>query len=299
MRIVIISGLSGAGKSVALHTLEDQQFYCIDNLPLEFFGGFISGIIGGKTSLGDNVAVSVDARSLHAPEADFKEALECLKNAGIETDVLFIDADKETLLRRYNETRRPHPMAVYQPHKSLEEHIDNEKELLGDVLMSATMRINTADLNQNQLRDIVSRQLCRGKTALSLLLQSFGYKNGVPSNSDYVFDVRCLPNPYWQPELRRYTGNDEQVARFLDGDRRCGELLEDVCRFLRKWLPQFSLDARSYVTVSVGCTGGRHRSVYVVENLYRRLRRELPETQCVAAKRHRDLAAADVGGETS
>ena len=292
MRIVIISGLSGAGKSVALHTLEDRQFYCIDNLPLEFFSDFIGAVVGGRILLGDNVAISVDARSLHAPKANFKDALACLKEAGIETDVLFIDADKETLLRRYNETRRPHPMAMYQPHKSLEEHIESEKELLGDVLMSATIKINTADLNQNQLRDLVSRQLCRDKTALSVLLQSFGYKNGVPSNSDYVFDVRCLPNPYWQPTLRHYTGNDEQVARFLDDDRRCTDLIEDVCRFLRKWLPQFHLDARSYVTVSVGCTGGRHRSVYVVEKLYRRLRRELPETQCATTRRHRDLGEA-------
>jgi len=290
VRIVIISGLSGAGKSVALHTLEDHQFYCIDNLPLEFLGGFISAIAAGGVALGDHIAVSVDARSLRTPKAGFREALEQLAAAGIETDVLFIDADTETLLRRYNETRRPHPMAVHQPDRTLEEHIENEKELLNDILMSATMKIDTANLNQNQLKDLVSRHLCLGTTALSVLIQSFGYKNGVPANSDYVFDVRCLPNPYWQPGLRRYTGRDEPVIRFLDGDRRCGEMLDDLGRFLRAWLPQFSSDARSYLTVSVGCTGGRHRSVYVVEKLHRRLRDDMPAQRCSVTRQHRDLA---------
>ena len=299
MRIVIISGLSGAGKSVALHTLEDHQFYCIDNLPLGFFGDFISAIVGGEVSPGQNIAVSVDARSLHTPRADFRAALEQLEQAGIETDVLFINADRETLLRRYSETRRPHPMAVYQPDRTLEEHIENEKELLNDILMSATMKIDTANLNQNQLKELVSHHLCLGKTALSVLLQSFGYKNGVPANSDYVFDVRCLPNPYWQPELRHYTGKDEQVIRFLDGDRRCSGMLDDISRFLRAWLPQFSSDARSYLTVSVGCTGGRHRSVYMVEKLYQQLRGETLTVQCAVTRQHRDLAEKRVAADAS
>lgn len=295
MRIVIISGLSGAGKSVALHTLEDHQFYCIDNLPLEFLGGFIGGIAGGGVALGGNIAVSVDARSLRTPKTGFRAALEQLAAAGIETDVLFIDADMKTLLRRYNETRRPHPMAVHRPGRTLEEHIAHEKELLNDILMSATMKIDTAGLNQNQLKELVSRHLCPGGTALSVLIQSFGYKNGVPANSDYVFDVRCLPNPYWQPELRHYTGCDEPVIRFLGGDKRCGEMLDDLGRFLRAWLPQFVSDARSYLTVSVGCTGGRHRSVYVVEQLHRRLRDDPPAQRCSIARQHRDLAGDAAG----
>ena len=286
MRFVIVGGLSGAGKSVTLRTLEDHHFYCIDNMPLEFLDELTKRLLAEQIKLGDRIAVSIDTRNLITQSTDIKLILERLENAGFDTKLIFLRASEEVLEHRYNETRRPHPLSIYES-KPLKACIKTEITLLDEIASCAGVCIDTTNMNQYGLRDIVAKQLELDKVPLSILLKSFGYKKGVPTNSDYIFDVRCLTNPYWVPELRRHLGTDSEVRSFLDKSPKSIELFDDIFAFLQKWIPYYESDMRSYFTVSVGCTGGRHRSVYMVEKLYLKLSEEKPEYDI--NKEHRDI----------
>lgn len=288
MKFIVISGLSGAGKSVALHTLEDHHYYCIDNIPLAFLNDFSNKLVSGDIKLGDKVAVSIDARNLSDHTISFKTVLDRLAQAQFDIKVIFIGASEEALLRRYNETRRPHPLSTYQ-NLPLKECIKTEMNLLDEVIGCASKQIDTTDLNQKQLKQIIAEYLSLGEQPLSILLQSFGYKKGVPANSDYIFDVRCLPNPYWEAHLRPYTGTSPEIKQFLDNSESALKLVDDIFDFMRTWLPHFSSDTRAYLTISIGCTGGVHRSVYVVERLYEKFERGSLDISYNTSKQHRDL----------
>ena len=289
MKLILISGMSGAGKSIVLHTLEDCNFYCIDNLPIEFLGGLVERCVSGDTGYGDKIAVNIGVHRLQSAQTDLGSILAALKKHHIEENVLFIDAGTEVLLRRYNETRRPHPMADDDKNRTLEECIETERKMLDSMMSVANNVIDTSRLSPAQLREIVTRGFCRVEPVLNFVLQSFGYKKGLPVNSDYVFDVRCLPNPYWHAELRQFDGTDPRIAEFMEKDERCSEMVNSITGFISKWLASFTSATRNYLTVSIGCTGGQHRSVYVVEQVHRRLNRQPHSQKCRISKKHRDL----------
>jgi UPF0042 nucleotide-binding protein len=259
MQLILVSGLSGSGKSIALDVLEDAGFYCIDNLPallLDDVLGFVSG--AGH----DRIAVSVDARS--AALASLTERVKAIQARGIEVRVLFLEASQQTLLRRYSETRRRHPLAGAG--LTLAEAIRQERALLADVA-SIAHRIDTSDLRARALRIWIRDLLGLAGTGLTLLFESFGYKEGIPLDADWVIDARMLPNPHYEPELQPLTGRHPAVIGFLDAQESVGRLVEDVRGLLGRWLPEVVRDNRSYLTVAIGCTGGRHRSVYLAERL--------------------------------
>lgn len=260
MQLVIVSGLSGSGKSIALNVLEDSSYYCVDNLPAQLLGEVVEFL---HDSGYPQVAVSVDVRSgtnLSYLSAYVSE----LKAKDVETHVLFLDAKTETLVKRFSETRRRHPLA--DDKRTLPECIDLEREILSDI-GDQGHRIDTSDLNPGQLRTWVRDLLKVGQSDLVLLFQSFGFKHGIPLDADFVFDVRCLPNPHYDPQLRPLTGRDAPVIAFLDADMNMQRMAEDIRNFVENWLPCFVRDNRSYLTVAIGCTGGQHRSVYLVERL--------------------------------
>ena len=286
MRFIIVSGLSGAGKSVTLQTLEDHHFYCIDNMPLEFLDELTKRLLANQIKLGDQIAISIDTRNIMTQSTDIKLILERLESAGFDTKLIFLRASEEVLEHRYNETRRPHPLSIYQ-NKPLRECIKSEINLLDDIASCASASIDTTDMGQYELRNTVVKHLELSKMPLSILLKSFGYRKGVPANSDYIFDVRCLANPYWVPHLRQCLGTDSKVQAFLDQSPKSMELFSDIFAFLKKWIPYYESGIRSYFTVSIGCTGGRHRSVYMVEKLYLKLSEEKSEYD--VSKEHRDI----------
>lgn len=286
MKFIIVSGLSGAGKSVTLQTLEDHHFYCIDNMPLEFLDELTRRLLANQIKLGNRIAVSIDTRNLSTQSTDIKLILGRLRDAGFDTKLIFLRASEEVLEHRYNETRRPHPLSVHQK-KSLIDCIKSEIDLLDEVASSAGAYIDTTNMSQYELRNAVTKHLELSKVPLSILLKSFGYRKGVPTNSDYIFDVRCLANPYWVSHLRQCLGTDPKVQDFLDKSLKSIELLNDIFAFLQKWIPYYESDIRSYFTVSIGCTGGRHRSVYMVEKLYLKLCEE--KSGYDVNKEHRDI----------
>ncbi len=266
MKLIIVSGVSGAGRSVALHALEDDGFYCIDSLPVVFMLELVEKMTRGELDLGD-VAVSMDIRSLgKTPAFGIEPMLERLRKEGVETTVVFLEADENTLLRRYSEARRPHPLA--HKSKTIKEAIALERACLDEILTHTDLRIDTSELNQWQLGEHLRSRLRFGDKKLPVLIQSFGYKKGVPLDSDFVFDVRCLPNPHWRPELREMTGRDEQVVNFLEADPGCNVLFKQIQTFIESWLGRFGKTPKACLTLSIGCTGGQHRSVYIVERLH-------------------------------
>lgn len=283
MRLVLISGLSGSGKSIALDVLEDSGYYVVDNLP----GRLLFALLDTLTERGtERVAVSVDVRSGEGLD-QLPEVGRALRRRGaIDLRVLFLDAATPTLVKRYSETRRRHPLS--DGARTLPECIDLERELLAPLREIAHV-IDTSSLPPNTLRTFVKQFVeAGGEAALTLLFQSFGFKHGVPLDADYVFDVRCLPNPYWDPTLRPLTGRDAPVARFLESDAEARDMTEDIRHFVARWLPAFDRDNRSYVTVAVGCTGGQHRSVWIAETLARHFR----DTRRTLV-RHRELGSGD------
>ena len=263
--LVIVTGLSGSGKSVALRALEDLNFYCIDNLPVGLMQSFARQMTGPEPDLYRRVAVGIDARNRPEDIRRFPDTLETLRRAELECEVYFLQADDDTLLSRFSETRRRHPLTSRG--YSLREAIKRERELLEPLADCADLFIDTTNTTIHELRELVFRRLGHRGATMSLLLESFAYKNGVPADVDIVFDARCVPNPHWDPELRPFTGRDRPVAGFLDDNDNARALLADMVRFLERWLPHYEAEQRSYVTVGVGCTGGRHRSVYFVERL--------------------------------
>ncbi len=273
MKLVIVSGLSGAGKTVALKQYEDLGYYCIDNMPLGLLGPLALRAL--KTERYHKLAIGIDARATSQDIARFPKYLEKQRARGAETQVVFLTAHDDVILRRYSETRRRHPLTagpLTDAKLSLAEAIQQERKLLEPIADLADVTIDTSHLNLHQLREKIRARLPAAGAGLSLMLQSFGYKNGIPDGADFVFDVRCLPNPHWASELRELDGRDPAVADFLEKNPDVGGITQDIRVFLETWLPRFQVQDRAYVTVAVGCTGGQHRSVYVVEKLAAALR---------------------------
>jgi len=261
MQLVLISGLSGSGKSIALNVLEDAGYYCVDNLPAALLAGLTGHLLREGS---ERVAVAIDMRG-GASIAALPAQLRQLETGGIEVRFVFLDARDEVLIQRFSETRRRHPLAAGE--RTLAEAIAEEREAL-DTLLGLGHRIDTSNLRPNALRamikDFVALDAGGG---LTLLFESFGFKHGLPLDADLVFDVRCLPNPYYDPALRPLTGRDAPVIDFLRGQPEVTRMFEDIRRFVADWLPAYIRDNRSYLTVALGCTGGQHRSVWFAENL--------------------------------
>jgi len=276
VKIIVVSGLSGSGKSVALGMLEDLDYYCIDNLPLALLATLKPQTLQHRDEEFPLLAVSIDARS-RGDIAGFPKRIAELREAGLDIQVLFFQADRDVILRRYSETRRKHPLT--DANTPLAEAIDREHELMQPIADSAERVIDTSRSNIHQLRELVRSHLQgQNEEGLSLLFQSFGFKYGMPDAVDFVFDVRCLPNPHWQEELRIQTGRDAGVVKYLEAQEDTKKMLDDISRFLEHWLPKFQAEDRAYVTVAIGCTGGKHRSVYIVEQLAARFRQHYPTT---------------------
>ena len=271
MKLVIISGLSGSGKTVALHTLEDEDYYCVDNLPIGLLPQFIDRILSRRVQLYDNIAVGIDARSDSEDLRDFNTIIEWIqqrdKDTTIEIEVIYLQAELETLIKRFSDTRRKHPLT--KKGLPLSEAIEVERNLLKDVATAANLYIDTTHTNIHELRSYVKERVVkRDQTKLSLLFNSFGFKNGAPADSDFVFDVRCLPNPHWEPNLRALTGQDREVIAFLQEQDDVQQMLEHIKDYLHFVIPKFIKQNRYYLTVSIGCTGGQHRSVFIAEALH-------------------------------
>jgi UPF0042 nucleotide-binding protein len=285
MRLVIVSGRSGSGKSTALDVLEDSGFYCIDNLPAGLLTDLAERALLNIDLMQPQVAVSIDARNLPSQLERFPELLAEVRSRHIQCDVVYLDSDDDTLLKRFSETRRRHPLT--SDSRSLAEAIQDETKLLGPIADLADLRLDTTHLNLYQLRDSIKlRLLNKPEPGTAFLVESFGFKRGMPVDADVVFDVRCLPNPYWKSDLRNLSGKDQEVAEYLGAQADVNEMFDDIYAYLNKWLPRFAASNRSYVTIAVGCTGGHHRSVYLAERLCAALKPGLKNIQV----RHRDLA---------
>jgi RNase adapter protein RapZ len=283
MRLLIVSGTSGAGKSVVLHALEDIGCYCIDNLPMGLLAAFAQEMTGASRHY-DTIAAGVDARNVTSSFASFPDLLKDLRAQGIEYEVIFIDANDDTLIKRFSETRRRHPLTDNEV--PLEEAIIQERMMLQPVISTADMLLDTTRTNVHQLRDIVQKRVGgRSSPEMSVLFESFGFKHGIPVEADFVFDVRCLPNPHWEPQLRALTGRDGEVVDFLETHNEVQQMFDDIKNLLESWLPRFAADNRSYMTIAIGCTGGQHRSVYFVERLSAWFR----DRQHRVMTRHREL----------
>jgi UPF0042 nucleotide-binding protein len=266
MNLVIISGLSGSGKTIALHTLEDIGYYCTDNLPIGLLDAFALEFSQPHLARLTKVAVGIDARNNPDQISRFPAVIADCRRRGIDCKIVFLQAEDQAILKRFSETRRKHPLTG--PGAPLSDAIRDERGLLAPISANADLFIDTSRTNVHQLRDLVRDCIAAGESpGLSLVLRSFGYKHGVPADADFVFDSRCLPNPYWVPALRNLTGRDRAVVEFLDGEPAVHELYADLENFLLKWIPRFGADNRSYLSVAIGCTGGQHRSVYLVERI--------------------------------
>ena len=263
MKLVIVSGLSGSGKSIALQVLEDLEYYCIDNLPINMFEALTKEIISTKH---EYVAIGIDARNVTAELEHFPEQIKQLEKNNIECEIFFLEASDAALIKRFSETRRKHPLSNQE--MPLNEAIIQERFLLEPISSKADLRIDTSATNVHQLRHLIKARVKQADNqSISIMFESFGFKHGMPTNADFVFDIRCLPNPHWVPELRALTGFDDTVINYLDGHKEVKEMFDDIMNFMDKWLPRFEADNRSYLTIAIGCTGGQHRSVYLVNKL--------------------------------
>lgn len=265
MKLLIISGRSGSGKSTALNMLEDHGYYCIDNLPASLLPALVDRISQHTIEL-PRIAVSIDARNISTDLKDVPRIIEALEPTRIETQIVFLDANSPTLIRRFSESRRKHPLT--DSTTGLREAINRERDLLEPIAALAGLSLDTSNLSVHQLRDTIKQRVVERKdNAMALMFESFGYKNGVPIDADMVFDIRCLPNPHWDPALRDLDGMDKAVRTFLGGHEEVDAMYDDIRQYLHRWLPRFEASNRSYMTVAIGCTGGQHRSVYMVERL--------------------------------
>lgn len=286
--MLIVTGLAGAGKTTAMHTLEDMGYYCIDNLPSNMLTPLVDHFAAAHPQ---PVAVAIDSRDL----SGIRHLPAIIKNLRerVDIQILFLTADDETLIRRFSETRRPHPAhTVLQKQQSLPHAIANERRLLGHLFDLAELTIDTSHYNIYRLKDRIRQLLSSNDSALMITLQSFGFKHGTPVNADYLFDVRFLPNPYWDERLRPYSGQDAPVADFLQQYSQTQAFIEHSSAFLHFCLPQFIHSGhRAYLTISIGCTGGQHRSVYVVETLAEMLSKDFPHLMV----EHRDKKSPKIG----
>src|SRR6202046_3758018 len=275
MRLIIVSGLSGSGKSVALHMLEDIDFYCVDNIPAALLKPFISHTVRGMGDTYPRTAVGLDARN-RANEIETIPALVGeLRRSGIDCEVLYLHAAEEVLLKRYAETRRKHPLVTGDV--SLREAIASERRLLEPITTAADLVIDTSNMGVHALRELVRERVDRRRDGrLSLMFESFGYKHGIPGDADFVFDVRSLPNPYWEESLRHLTGRDAAVIAYLEDSPSVRTMIDSIAAFLDVRIAEFEAANRSYLTIAIGCTGGQHRSVYIAEKLAAHFRRSYP-----------------------
>lgn len=285
MRLVVVSGRSGSGKSTALNVLEDVGFTCIDNLPASLLPGLFQQTTHKQgNNLLENIAVGIDARNLIGDLNQLPSILDELKAIGIDYEVIFLDARTSVLIQRFSETRRKHPLSSEQV--DLKEAIALETTLLEPIASIANRRIDTSNMTLHQLRDITKKQIAHSSNGdMAILFESFAFKRGVPSDADFVFDVRCLPNPYWKHALRPFCGNDQPVIEFLESQPEVAAMLADINGFMTRWLPRFRANNRSYLTIAIGCTGGQHRSVYISNTLGEYFGSQYPNTQV----RHREL----------
>jgi RNase adapter protein RapZ len=275
MRLVIVSGLSGSGKSVALHMLEDLDYYCVDNIPAGLLPMFISHTVRTHESTYGYTAVGVDARNRPAEIASVPKLVDELKRSGVQCEVLFLRADDESLLKRYSETRRRHPLS--RDGLGLAEAIHQERVLLEPIADAADLVLDTTRTSVHELRELIRQRVGdRMQGRMSILFESFAYRQGVPGDADFVFDVRSLPNPFWEPGLARLTGRDEEVVEYLERHAIVDKMFTDIAKFLDDWIPELLKTNRSYLTIAVGCTGGQHRSVYLVERLARHFSAHFP-----------------------
>jgi RNase adapter protein RapZ len=286
VHIIVISGLSGAGKSIALHMLEDLGYYCIDNMPAALLKPFVSHTVRSADPSYQRTAIGLDARNTPQEVATVPGLLGELKRSGIHCEVVYLQAGDQELLRRYAETRRKHPLSSEQ--RGLPEAIQLERELLAPIANAADRIIDTSRMGLHDLRHLVHRTVGHeADGALMITFESFGFKRGIPGDADFVFDVRTLPNPYWEPALRHLTGRDPTVIEFLKGHAAVQLQIDDIESFITRRIADYQATSRGYLTVAVGCTGGRHRSVYVVEQLLTRFTSRFPQ----AIARHNSLVA--------
>ena len=263
MRLIVVSGQSGAGKSVALRVLEDLGYYCVDNLPVDLLDNFVKSVKSSK----QNVAVSIDIRNLPTEPNLVTDVLTKLKKSS-DVSVLFLDAKKDTLLKRYSETRRIHPLSLSLENTSLEQAIEKERCILSPLKEHADLIIDSSNQSLHDLSETVRMRVeGRERKDLVMVFQSFGFKYGLPNDADYVFDVRFLPNPHWEPALRPMTGLDTPIKSFLESHQDVLDLKQQIQKFIENWLPLLEKNNRSYLTVAIGCTGGKHRSVYLTQQI--------------------------------
>ncbi len=285
MELIIISGRSGSGKSTCLHVLEDLGYYCVDNMPASLLAALAERIAEENNNDLNKVAVSIDARNLSGDLSMFKEIFVRLNASTLDRQIIFLDADTDTLLKRFSETRRKHPLS--NSDLGLLEAIKLEKGLLSPIADLASLNIDTSSLTLHDLRDIVRDRVAKHKpNNLALQFQSFGFKRGIPKDADMVYDVRCLPNPYWVSTLRGLTGLNQEVIDYLESEPEVEKMYNDIKDFLENWIPSFERSNRSYITIALGCTGGQHRSVFLSE----KLRKHFSQTISNIQVRHRELS---------
>ena len=276
MHLIIVSGLSGSGKSVALHMLEDIDYYCVDNIPAALLKPLISHIIRGSDEVYPRAAVGLDARNKPQEIGTVPDLVDELRRSGISCDVLFLHARDTVLLKRYAETRRKHPLIAAGI--SLREAIASEREILEPIATAADLILDTSNMGVHALRQLISERVDRrSANRVSLMFESFGYKHGIPGDADFVFDVRSLPNPFWEHSLRNLTGRDAAVIDYLAGHASVGAMLAELIEFLANRIREFAESNRGYLTIAIGCTGGQHRSVYIAEKLAAHFRRDHPQ----------------------
>ncbi|MDX1444341.1 MAG: RNase adapter RapZ, partial [Gammaproteobacteria bacterium] len=268
MEIIFVSGMSGSGKTVALHLLEDVGYTSIDNFPIRLLSQYVEEEVSAGRGTDRRIALGIDARAGEADLMVLPRVVDDLRRQGVSCEVLFLTSDEDVLVRRYSETRRRHPLAGNE--EGLLDAIREEREVLSTVVDCADLVIDTTHLNVHDLREMIRKRLRAANpdaAGIALMFMSFGFKHGVPRDADFVFDVRCLPNPHWDSSLRPLTGRDGPVQDYLDAQPSVEEMIDDIRDFLSRWLRRFEAADRSYLTVAIGCTGGRHRSVYVAERL--------------------------------
>ena len=284
MRLIIVSGLSGSGKSVALHAFEDLGYYCIDNMPAALLQSLIEEVREHSEAGEELLAVGIDARSRERDLQSLPAVLDEIRRTDIQAEFMFLQADDDVLLKRYSETRRRHPMAEHG--SALRAAINAEREILSEIINAADLIIDTSRMSIYELADTIRERVDKRETnKLSVLIESFGFKNGIPADADFVFDMRSLPNPYWTLELRGLTGQDKEVTDFLDAQPKFLAMYDDVRGFLERWIPEYQDVNRGYLTIAIGCTGGQHRSVYMVD----KLAADLKQKHDPVLARHNDL----------
>lgn len=285
MKLIVISGLSGSGKSIALQALEDLGYNCIDNLPFGLLHSLAAEIMHHTDPATQNFAVGIDARNLAPDMEQFPEMVGTLRGMGLEVQVIYLAADEQTLITRFSETRRKHPLTANDV--PLSEAIRSERDYLTPVSSSADLTLDTSFTNVHQLRALISQRVqTDSDSVMSILIESFGFKHGIPHDANFIFDVRCITNPHWVPELRKSTGREKNVIDYLESHDDVARMREDLMDFLDKWIPRFEGENRSYMTIAIGCTGGYHRSVYFSEQLGKHLQQQGKDVTI----RHRELS---------